>query len=603
MISKDYDALTGASHRQPAIAVGPDLLVRYRSWWVEGDKALSPDEQQHAIRDAYQELSAAFARRTAGFAAEIARHPSLFFTNEFEKEQISYGYLHYTFAVGRFVLRTTAIRHEDRVTLAQIIELNALPDTLDASSFPRLTDGGVELLIETQWNNVCRLQEKAREAENRLWASYAHRLDDGDADALRQACQRLQHDVWLQVDLECGLPAAFRDHLDPGGMAPASDLKLFCDIRSLCLRAAQEEEDGSLAVAMAPPELPPHPLSPTTPPAEAIRAPHVQTGHFWETIKAWELSRGGAQPTGLQLNDRDLVLCTAMEGQAIYAGSLGFRPALTASGFPHNFITYVLIINATNRRQIGRLVDRVNNMGALRLLALRDLPLLRVASTEVRRLGDRLTGIEQDLSTSILSRNGKDGQEEQHLSGSEEELARLGGDLSKIGARISGGLAYRVARSRLYAQSYYNVFDGMRFGRIEGFMPYDEFIRRRVAENFSFIAGLGERHQQLLARFRTAIEQAQGLRLRTLVEAQNKMVHAGHAVEFIAVTYYGGQILSALAEPMVRTLAPGMDAGWVKAGAVFLCFLLWLVLRRHTGGMWSGLVARLRWRGSAATKG
>jgi len=596
MISKDYDALTGASHQQPGIAIGPDLLVRYRSWWVESDHALSPDQQRDAIRDAHEDLAAVFAAQTARYAPEKARHPSLFFAHEYERERMSYGYFHYTFAVGRFVLRITATRHEDRVALAQIVELNALPDMLDPSSFPRLADEGIGALIEAQWDTVRRLQEAARQSENRHWGSYAPRLDEAEAQALREACQKLQHDLWLQLDAECDLPAAFRDQGEVAAQPGAGgELRLFCDIRALCLRAAQEEEDGRLALSMSAPAMPPHPLSAATPARVAMAAPHAQAGHFWETIKAWELSRGGAQPTGLQLNDRDLVLCTALDGQAIYAGSLGFRPALPARGVPHNYITYVLLIAATNRRQIGRLVDRVNAMGALRLLALRDLPMLRVAGDEVRRLGDRLSRLEQGLAETILAREGGARPAGDEVAGTEEALARLGADISRVGAGISGGLTYRVTRSRLYSENYFNVFDGMRFGRIEGFTPYDEFIRRRVVGHFSFIARLGERHAALLGRYRTAIEQAQGLGLRSLVEAQNKMVHAGHAVEFIAVTYYGGQILSALALPVAKALAPGLDEGWVKAGAVFLCFLLWLVLRRHTGGMWSSLVARLRW--------
>lgn len=594
MISKDYDALTGASHRQPGIAVGPDLLVRYRAWWVEGERALSPDEQRDAIRDAHRDLAAVFAARTEGHAAEKARHPGLFFANEYERERIAYGYFHYTFAIGPFVLRTTAIRHEDRLALSQIIELNEPWETLDPSSFPRLSDDGAGGLIEAQWASLRRLQQRARESENRLWQSYAPRLDEAEARALRAACRKLQHDLWLQVDLECGLPPSFRDHVHD--QAPARhDLRLFCDIRALCLHAAPTGADGHLVTDMSPPGVAPHPLSPNTPAPGPMPAPHAQAGHFWETIKAWELSRGGAEPDGLQLNDRDLVLCTALDGQAVYAGSLGFRPAVPASEVSHNYITYVLILGTTNRRQIGRLVDRVNGMGALRLLALRDLPLLRLAGDEMNRLGEELSRLEQGLAETILARREGKGAEE--LTDTEEALARLGADVSRIGNGIAGGLAHRVTRSRLYSESYFNVFDGMRFGRIEGFTPYDEFIRRRVAENFSFIARLGERHQALLARFRTAIEQAQGMRLRTLVEAQNKMVHAGHAVEFIAVTYYGGQILSALAIPVAGMLAPDLHEGWVKAGAVFLCFLLWLVLRRHTGGMWSGLVARLSWRG------
>jgi hypothetical protein len=234
-------------------------------------------------------------------------------------------------------------------------------------------------------------------------------------------------------------------------------------------------------------------------------------------------------------------------------------------------------------------------MGMLRIIAIRDLPKLRDASRAIRDMGPELTAIETRINSAAppFVLEGSTEGKGRPLAETEAKLQEFGRKLSAIGADIRGGLPYRVARARLYAESYGNILEGMRFKRIEGFLPYDEFIRRRVRENFSFIARLGERHRQLLDRYRTAIELSQSISLRCIAEETNAMARAGHAVEFVAVTYYGSELLMKLSSP----IAPDGHSSSVKIVCVVLAPVLWYVMRPTTLRIMRWLRTRLSWIG------
>ena len=53
-----------------------------------------------------------------------------------------------------------------------------------------------------------------------------------------------------------------------------------------------------------------------------------------------------------------------------------------------------------------------------------------------------------------------------------------------------GGLVYRVSRSRMYVSAYRDRIQDFRIIRIEGWQPYDEFVRRHCSKISTMSAAL-----------------------------------------------------------------------------------------------------------------
>lgn len=65
-------------------------------------------------------------------------------------------------------------------------------------------------------------------------------------------------------------------------------------------------------------------------------------------------------------------------------------------------------------------------------------------------------------------------------------------EIAAIQASVAdGGLSYRVERTRYYVNQINSLLQTLRIVRIEGFQPYDQFIRRRLYGTFDFIERIG----------------------------------------------------------------------------------------------------------------
>ena len=166
--------------------------------------------------------------------------------------------------------------------------------------------------------------------------------------------------------------------------------------------------------------------------------------------------------------------------RAVYLSSLGTR-APEGDNSPRP-VKYLIITRGGRKWQLGRLIERLNTMGTYRLAALRDLKALNEASDGVQRIGVAIRGLSLDGVGS-----------EKRL---EEQHRNLYRKLNSLGKDATGGLAYRIERSRFYQGALMRLMPDLRSWRIEGFQPYDEFVRRRLSSTYDFIDRLGIRTER-----------------------------------------------------------------------------------------------------------
>ena len=161
-------------------------------------------------------------------------------------------------------------------------------------------------------------------------------------------------------------------------------------------------------------------------------------------------------------------------------------------------VYYLLITKGEpHRRQIGRIVERINSMGTMRLIALRDYSIIRDASTQIQLRGLELDRMMKRWSTRRLAikaafdeerRTGKrteidikddEDKELQLLADNvERDLIALSAALDDVGSRAVHGLPFRINRSRYYVAEFMSLLESLAIGNIDTWVAYDQFVKR-----------------------------------------------------------------------------------------------------------------------------
>lgn len=263
--------------------------------------------------------------------------------------------------------------------------------------------------------------------------------------------------------------------------------------------------------------------------------------------------------------DANCVLCEVLDGNAIYGSSLGQYPRKWAASepsatnqqltFPAPPLRYFIIYNDLSKYQIGRLIRRTHVLGELRFATVFDMALLATASAKIRALGNYI----DRLTSSLPAQSGN--------SLAEAELQYVQRKLDEISSsNISGGLTYRVARSRYYADGFTLFLAEMRVKRIEQWEPYDNFVRRRLFHVFRFISDVGTRYQALAFRVHRLTTTYNAQRLNQFQDNVSSLVRQmartndeirdiqvlGEAIGIAAFAYYGGHIIASFAMAIMK---------------------------------------------------
>jgi hypothetical protein len=278
----------------------------------------------------------------------------------------------------------------------------------------------------------------------------------------------------------------------------------FADFRGFTLRAAAPATTGSGDDAQAPGKF-------TAPfqrkedddsfnPKRRSNCEMGRVGDIWPLLKC---EKG---------KNVEFTVSEFLDGHAIYVTALGEQSGcdLTRPDPLHYFIYEDTI----NTWQLGRLIERINTLGTLRLAALMHFDRMRAMEGE-------LLAVERSIATALSSARRTSPAD---LESAQSLMGKLWGDYTTVQKSLSpfhkvdpidplnGGLEYRVDRSRYYQGQFTRSLDWLRIGRVEGFQPYDEFVKRRLGGAFDFIDRLGHQFARMQADLVTLFQYSQTLR-------------------------------------------------------------------------------------------
>jgi hypothetical protein len=247
---------------------------------------------------------------------------------------------------------------------------------------------------------------------------------------------------------------------------------------------------------------------------------------------------------------REFVACGVMSWRALYVTALNCPPAfkwkeevrsveteIAAASLPDEDaaesengekpVRYLLITKGQpHRRQIGRIVERINAMGTMRLIALRDYGIIRDASTQIQLRGQELDTMMRKWSTGRADtrkkfaeeKKGKSEDERRLIQDREEaatqvladkvenDLVELSAALDRVGDKSVHGLHFRINRSRYYVAEFDSLLASLKVGNIDTWVSYDQFVTRGLKPAFDFIDGVGTRLLGLRTRLQSVLE-------------------------------------------------------------------------------------------------
>jgi hypothetical protein len=240
---------------------------------------------------------------------------------------------------------------------------------------------------------------------------------------------------------------------------------------------------------------------------------------------------------------RDVIACGVFDWRAIYITPLGAlneydegdesedgsldvpHGNLRSGERNHQPVRYLFLTKGQpHRKQIGRIVDRINAMGTIRIYALKDWSVLQNASSHVRMRGQELDQIIRDWTEGRMyidlqyeesRKKGRNLEREhderdewiaEYTRDVETRLLSIGSALDTIGQRSIGGIHFRINRSRYYVKEFLLLLETLRIGNIPTWLSYQNFVDRGLQPAFDSIHELGLRLDSLRRRLQAVTE-------------------------------------------------------------------------------------------------
>lgn len=612
-----YETLAGEGHGRPPPSFGAPTLVWHLGIWH--NDATKPAHAAKRNGDDEQRDLALYDRRNAQFIEEVSSFleslqaigrplkyrpktiepvvpnkrwsgqtdTSIYWFLEPQPESVSFT-LWWQDAAGRgrvnqqqevpdvndLCVRVHAQAHLDHMTISFFIDAGQLWN--DEHQTLRRVYGSGEApggRRQTIFQHVERVRDLCRHRviNGDIDQSLDSTSDGDQVDALRNAADYLYDTIWQEFF------AAFDIRWAAQNQNPPFHGELFANFRSMLMSVPGittpdelrrvAENDALRDINRAPP-LPPVPGSeasigignPTRFDA-ASNEPNTILKTYWPFICDMA-PRQDAQERSYEA--QDFVACGVRHWHALYVSPLGssINQRSSSDGAPRPMRSLVLTKGEPHEEQIGRLVERLNAVGTMRLFAMKDWITIRNAGTYIQLLGERLDRALSSWSESRAKideeywgpwrrlkaadrrkrnrnplRNDADDAPEDYLDENpfddirkaryrnlrnrytarlnnlvlrtETDLIKLGAALDRIGKGGSGRLLYAINRARYYIEEFDRMSDSLDVGNVDTWVNYSEFVERGIQPVFDLIESTGSRLASLRERLQTVTEMVQ----------------------------------------------------------------------------------------------
>ncbi|HEY3638884.1 MAG TPA: hypothetical protein VGK90_12110 [Rhizomicrobium sp.] len=289
---------------------------------------------------------------------------------------------------------------------------------------------------------------------------------------------------------------------------------------------------------------------------------------YWEKQRQafWPLIT--AQMDGVNFADHEVSVSRMLGSRALVATTLGVqRQGDKSKGLP---VLYLALTRSTDGRQIGRLVENLSRLGTFRLAALAEF-------ARLRRAGRILKVVENNIKTTYTKLHNakklaiakypafdklganKQGEVIARIKAGilDRQLGGIGNNMNEVAHvfrknwPIDDDLEHRIERSHYYANKFRKGVKILRIERLEGFLPYNIFVERRMGAAYEYMALLLNRFERVKANVNMLyqIEIGQRSRVAQVQTATSEariwkfQKFADAALITALLPYYCGQII------------------------------------------------------------
>lgn len=268
----------------------------------------------------------------------------------------------------------------------------------------------------------------------------------------------------------------------------------------------------------------------------------------------------------------DLVLCEVEMGRARICSDF----KLHADGFGR----LVIIDRGLRGNESARLLQRLQELGNYRNMALLGLPVAQSFSA-------KLSQLEQDLATLTHKIASSDTDDGDVL----DEITRLAAELARITAETN----YRMSASRAYAELCYERLSALHVTSVDGYQTLTDFTERRFSPAVRTCESFSRRLSDLLQRtlwtsslLRTRVETRLEVQSHDLLASMNRrtdlqlrLQQTVEGLSVAAISYYVVGLLRYMFEPL-EPLIPAWAPRTLLSitGILAVILVVWLTVRR-----------------------
>lgn len=267
-----------------------------------------------------------------------------------------------------------------------------------------------------------------------------------------------------------------------------------------------------------------------------------------------------------KLADFEYTVTGFLDGRVLFVTALGPQPVRkpnrAGKGTDGEPIRYFLHARSDDEWELGRLVDRINALGTMRLAATMEIGALRVAGGDMDDLAEKIESAAEKIQAALKAKSGERSEnktgsavepsaakeapaaveraiglessapieqaaEQEALSTvrqATEEMAAIRQGYQGISADLATDIWHRLERSQYYFEQFQKECSGLREKRVEGFQTYSEFVTRRMNSIFGYIAYLKTRIESIDSNNSSLERQFASLKIASVTENIQEVV-------------------------------------------------------------------------------